>query len=93
MIRPKFCLYMCGSAARMSRNGDSTISVIMWRKRSGGNSAIGLTCCTPALLTRMSASSCRLLQRGDIGKVYRPSLSADLLGDRLGADVVDGPRR
>ncbi len=40
----------------MSRNGASSMSRRMKENRSGAKSSIGLTCCTPALLTRMSTS-------------------------------------
>ncbi len=59
MTRPNFCRYMCGSAALINRNGASTISVNSDRNRSGEKSTIELMLCTPALFTRMSASSCR----------------------------------
>src|SRR5690606_34838712 len=45
---------MCGSAARTIRNGDSSMSLRIREKRSGGKSWTGLTVCTPALLTTMS---------------------------------------
>ena len=48
-----------GSAARIRRNGDSTMSRRISRNASGSNSVIGLIRWMPALLTRMSTSSVR----------------------------------
>src|SRR5438034_4398166 len=54
-IRPNPCSYMCGSAARASRNGASSITARISRNISGGNSCTGATCCRPAQLTSTSA--------------------------------------
>src|SRR6476620_6004790 len=54
-IRPKPRSYMCGSAARASRNGASSITARISRNISGGNSCTGATCCRPAQLTKISA--------------------------------------
>src|SRR6478672_11039513 len=56
-IRPKPRAYMCGSAARASRNGASSITARMSRNFSGGNSCTGATCCRPAQFTSTSAWS------------------------------------
>src|SRR5690242_12915583 len=56
-IRPNPCSYMCGSAARASRNGASSITARMSRNFSGGNSCTGATCCRPAQFTSTSAWS------------------------------------
>ena len=83
---------MPGSAARMSRNGDSTMSRCIRRKSSGSNSAIGLTRWMPALLTRMSTSSETSSSAAVSARSIEPGLAADLVGDRLGdgIDVVVG---
>src|SRR6266536_3140082 len=56
-IRPQPRSYMPGSAARASRKGASNMTRSSSAKRSGGNSCTGATCCSPALLTRMSVST------------------------------------
>jgi hypothetical protein len=56
MMRPCPRSYIFGSAARMSRKGDSTMSRRMRLNFAGSNSSIGATCWMPALLTRMSTS-------------------------------------
>src|SRR6266542_2728643 len=53
--RPQPRSYILGRAERMSRNGASTMTASTTAKRSGGNASTGATCCSPALLTRMSA--------------------------------------
>jgi hypothetical protein len=47
---------MCGSAARPSRKGASSITAISLRNSSGGNSCSGATYCSPAQLTSTSAA-------------------------------------
>src|SRR6476661_8020203 len=54
-IRPNPRAYMCGSAARASRNGASSITARISRNFSGGNSCTGATCCRPAQFTSTSA--------------------------------------
>src|SRR6266540_4220039 len=56
-IRPQPRSYMPGSAARASRKGASNMTRSSSAKRSGGNSCTGATCCSPALLTRISVST------------------------------------
>src|SRR5215217_6004612 len=60
MIRPKPLLYMCGRAARISRNGASSIRVMIRRNCTGSNSSMGLMRWIPALFTRMSQSRLRV---------------------------------
>ena len=76
---------MCGSAARINRKGASTISASMERKRSGSKSAIGLDRLHARVVDQDVDLEPQVLQRGDVEKVYRPGVSADLVGQRLGA--------
>ena len=57
ITRPQPCRYMCGSTRRASRNGASSITRRISENRSGSNSGIGATCCSPALLTSTSTSA------------------------------------
>ncbi len=98
MIRPYSCRYICGRAARASRNGASTISRRIRRNISGGNSSTGATCWIPALLTRMSniepePFECGHVEPepfecGHVGKVGRPRLATQFRGQGLGARSV-----
>ena len=49
-MRPQPRSYMPGSAARISRNGDSTMSRWISRKASGSNSGMGLTRWMPGVV-------------------------------------------
>ena len=88
MIRPKLLAYMCGSAARMSRNGASSMSVMRRRKSAGSKSSMGLIRWMPALLTRMSQSRLTRLEGLDVEQVDRPGGAADLVGEGCGRGLV-----
>ncbi len=54
MIRPQPLFFMCGIAARMAWKAADMLMAMIWSHFSMGNSSIGATCWTPALLIRMS---------------------------------------
>src|SRR5215467_2387789 len=54
MMRPHLRAFMPGTAARVAWNADERLMAMIWSHFSMGNSSIGATCWTPALLTRMS---------------------------------------
>src|SRR5699024_1760831 len=56
MMRPQPRSHIFGSAALVSTNGASSMSVLISRQSSIGNSVIGWILWMPALLTRMSTS-------------------------------------
>ena len=89
MTRPNPLRYMCGSAARINRKGASTISASIIRNRAGrelGDLADGLHA---GVVDQDVGFQLQVLQRLDVEKVDSPGGSADLVGQRLGADVVD----
>src|SRR5580658_8196997 len=55
MMRPHLRDFMPGTAARMVWKADERLMAIIWFHFSIGNSSIGATYCTPALLMRISS--------------------------------------
>jgi hypothetical protein len=70
----------------MSKNGASTISASIARRRKVGNRVDTLH---PGVVHQDVGLQLKILQRSDIEKVYRPSLSADLVRQCLGSGIVD----
>ena len=54
MMRPHFCAFMPGTAARMAWNAAERLMAMIASHFSGGKFSIGETNWMPALLTRMS---------------------------------------
>ncbi len=72
MMRPHFCAFMPGIAARIAWNGAERLMAMMASHLSVGKSSIGETCWMPALLTRMSSDPILALGVGDHGRDLRP---------------------
>ena len=99
MMRPKPLSYMCGKRGadqqerRLHHECEHEPEAV---RREVGDRADMLD---SRVVDQDVGLQLQLLQRADVGKVYRPGLSADLLRDVLGADVIevrdghDGPTR
>jgi hypothetical protein len=72
MMRPHFCAFMPGTAARMAWNAAVRLMAMIASHFSGGNSSIGETNWMPALLTRMSSEPILLRASAIIASISGP---------------------
>ena len=72
MMRPHFCAFMPGIAARIAWKGAERLMAMMASHLSVGKSSIGETCWMPALLTRMSTDPILALASATITSISAP---------------------
>ena len=82
-MRPNPGEYMCGSAARINRNGASTISASIDAEAFRAEIGDRVDALDAGVVDQDIRLQSQVLERADIEKIDRPSGSADLVGQRL----------